>query len=372
MIRKMLILYLLLVLRDERCTSDYVFDRQTCDVGEYIKLTCSAENFRNLFWIRFISGKDPEVLGRTFSKNRFDPHIQIALEREGFVLRIANPMVSDTGLYYCMEMKRNPKFLKGTDLRVKGKKNFKPFFLIVKAFVLEFFYHFYHQYLYLILLHPFPSDPDHPGEYGISQNSSLSDSKTKRFPAEDVTCCSRSRSYQPDSSFTCTQGNRFENKTNLDGYSAKTITYSFFKNVSSSNTTADDQNVATCEEIFCGDRLKPNSKVSTINLCDPKSAKIIIAVLCTALALSLTVTAFFFHSIRNITQKSRGGCEAPLRNEATAGVDYQSRQDEDPLVYSALVFTRNTSDKVERWDSATEGSIYADVKACRSTNSPNL
>ncbi|XP_068181285.1 uncharacterized protein [Antennarius striatus] len=314
------------------CTSDYVFDRQTCDVGEYIKLTCSAENFRNLFWIRFISGKDPEVLGRTFSKNRFDPHIQIALEREGFVLRIANPMVSDTGLYYCMEMKRNPKFLKGTDLRVK----------------------------------------DHPGEYGISQNSSLSDSKTKRFPAEDVTCCSRSRSYQPDSSFTCTQGNRFENKTNLDGYSAKTITYSFFKNVSSSNTTADDQNVATCEEIFCGDRLKPNSKVSTINLCDPKSAKIIIAVLCTALALSLTVTAFFFHSIRNITQKSRGGCEAPLRNEATAGVDYQSRQDEDPLVYSALVFTRNTSDKVERWDSATEGSIYADVKACRSTNSPNL
>lgn len=86
-----------------------------------MKLTCPRDNLGSLFWIRLVPGNLPEVLGRTFSFDSVDPRIKATEETLTFVLRINKAKRSDTGLYYCVKTRQKLTFLKGIDLRVKGK-----------------------------------------------------------------------------------------------------------------------------------------------------------------------------------------------------------------------------------------------------------
>ncbi len=80
-----------------------------------------------LFWIRIVSGKWPEVLGGTFN---FDydvvnktPRITAKQEPGAFILHISETKRSDSGLYYCMKKESllTMTFLKGALLKIKGR-----------------------------------------------------------------------------------------------------------------------------------------------------------------------------------------------------------------------------------------------------------
>ena len=93
-------------------------------------LTCARKtslNEETLFWIRIVSGNLPEVLGGTFHFDYDDvvhktPHITAKQEPGTFLLHIREAMLSDAGLYYCIQVTTlELTFMKGTFLRIGGK-----------------------------------------------------------------------------------------------------------------------------------------------------------------------------------------------------------------------------------------------------------
>uniref|UniRef100_A0A8C7X1U9 Ig-like domain-containing protein n=1 Tax=Oryzias sinensis TaxID=183150 RepID=A0A8C7X1U9_9TELE len=111
------------------CANEYHFTTKTVPVGEDVKLTCARQTdvlYReNLFWIRIVSGKKPELLGGTMNFD-FDveirkSHITAKQEPGSFVLEINGAMESDDGVYYCIKVQNlNLTFLTGTFLSVKA------------------------------------------------------------------------------------------------------------------------------------------------------------------------------------------------------------------------------------------------------------
>ncbi|XP_070818296.1 uncharacterized protein [Chaetodon trifascialis] len=207
-----------------------------------------------------------------------------------------------------------------------------------------------------------PSDPVTPGDSVAPQCPALSDSKNETRPGVHTVCCFTSGSHQSHTSFTYVQGNSVEdNETNPEGLSAKKCTFSFFRNVSSSDAGTYFCAEATCGEISCGNTSKTN-----INPRDPQGNKIV-TVLCIALAISLIVIAFLLYSIKKLKKKSCGCCSAAVALETNAAtVDRQSQKtDEESLVYSTPTFSSRKSGKAETRDAKPEEeeSIYTEVKA---------
>ncbi|XP_076595872.1 uncharacterized protein LOC143326210 [Chaetodon auriga] len=334
----LIVFYLLLMVRVGRCTGQ-IFETKTVVVGQYVKLTCSYDNFGGLVWIRQASGNLPVVLRRAFSSNSVDPDITATEETGGFVLRLKNVKLSDAAVYYCMKMQQIPMFLKGVDLRVEGPE---PDITTVP-----------------------PSDPVTPGDSVTPQCPVLSDSENKARPGEHTVCCFTSGSHQSHPSFSSVQGNSVEdNDTNPDGLSAKKCTFSFFRNVSSSDAGTYVCAEATCGEIFCGNGSKPNSEA--VNSRDSQD-QTILTLLCTGLAISLIVIAFLLYSIKKLKKKSCGCCSVAFALETNAATtDHQSQQtNEESLVYSTPTFSSRKSGKAETRDAKPEEeeSIYTEVKA---------
>ena len=102
----------------------------TVGVGQDVTLTCARPTNKykstTLFWIRLVSGNLPEFLGGTFS---FDydgvnntPHVITKQQPGTFVLHIKKAELSDTGLYYCINVDQlHMTLLKGIFLRIEGK-----------------------------------------------------------------------------------------------------------------------------------------------------------------------------------------------------------------------------------------------------------
>uniref|UniRef100_A0A3B4YTU8 Ig-like domain-containing protein n=1 Tax=Seriola lalandi dorsalis TaxID=1841481 RepID=A0A3B4YTU8_SERLL len=212
-----------------RCTDEQIFESKTVCVGDDVTLTCARKGSGSLFWIRTVSGKVPQVLGKTYSLEPVDPRIEATEERETFVLSIKKAKLSDTAVYYCMKIHQQKLiFLNGTDLRVEGK-------------------------------HIPTSDPVHTEASGCLQCSTLSDSETKLCPEEKCVCCfGAGAESQP--SFNYTQGNSVCGyDKNPEGLSTKKCICTFLKNVTSSDNGTYYCAVATCEQIISGNGSKLHS-----------------------------------------------------------------------------------------------------------------
>ncbi|XP_051275454.1 uncharacterized protein LOC127374316 [Dicentrarchus labrax] len=301
--QKMLILlYLGLMLRVGRCTDYQLFETKIVGVGDDLKLTCPRESSSTSFWIRLVSGNLPEVLGRTFKTESADPSITVSGEAGTFVLQIKNVKRSDTGIYVCFKTQQKWIVLKTVDLRVEGPESD-------------------------ITAVP-PSDPVRPRDSATLQCSVLSDCENQTCPGDLSMCCFRIGSNESHPSLNYTQQNSAEEyENNPDGLSTKKC---IFKNVSSSDPGTYYCAVATCEEIFCRNRSKPDPEA--VNVWDSQRANTILLLLCAVLAISLIVGAFLIFSI-----KAFDCCNGTLN---TGGQQNQHlRTHEDTRVYSAVVFT---------------------------------
>lgn len=83
-------------------------------------LKCPCKSFQSVYWIRLIPGNLPEVLGKALNSMGVDSRIRTTDESGAFFLRIKKTKLSDTGVYFCMQMQKILTFLKGADLRVEG------------------------------------------------------------------------------------------------------------------------------------------------------------------------------------------------------------------------------------------------------------
>ncbi|XP_045885951.1 uncharacterized protein LOC123957300 [Micropterus dolomieu] len=211
-----------------------------------------------------------------------------------------------------------------------------------------------------------PSDPVRPGDSVTLQCSVLSDSENKTCPGELNVCCFRDGSHQSHPSFIYSQGNSVDDS---EGFSTKKCFYSknIFKNISSSDAGTYYCAVATCGDIFCGNRSKPETEA--INMRDLQKDYTILILLCAALAICVIVIAFLSYTIKKLKRNSCGCCNAAVVlqiNAATANASDQQSQktDEDSLVYSAPTFAGRKSGRSERRDAKTEEeeSIYTDVR----------
>ncbi|XP_019113990.2 uncharacterized protein LOC109138418 [Larimichthys crocea] len=181
--KMLIILYFMLMLSVGRCTDDQIFETTTVGVGEYVTLKCPCKSFQSMYWIRLIPGNLPEVLGKALNSKGVDSRIITTEESRTFVLRIKNTKLSDTGVYFCMQMQNILTFLKGADLKVE-----EPDTTAVP-----------------------PSDPVRPGgSVTVTQSSVLSDSENTTGPEEQTVCCFRSESDECHLNFTNIPGNNVE------------------------------------------------------------------------------------------------------------------------------------------------------------------
>uniref|UniRef100_A0A3B4YTV6 Ig-like domain-containing protein n=1 Tax=Seriola lalandi dorsalis TaxID=1841481 RepID=A0A3B4YTV6_SERLL len=260
------------------CTDEQIFESKTVCVGDDVTLTCARKGSGSLFWIRTVSGKVPQVLGKTYSLEPVDPRIEATEERETFVLSIKKAKLSDTAVYYCMKIHQQKLiFLNGTDLRVEGTE---PDVTTVPT-----------------------SDPVHTEASGCLQCSTLSDSETKLCPEEKCVCCfGAGAESQP--SFNYTQGNSVCGyDKNPEGLSTKKCICTFLKNVTSSDNGTYYCAVATCEQIISGNGSKLHSDESGLHA---QKDNTVLFLLCAALAISLIVIAFLIYLIKQLKKSSYG------------------------------------------------------------------
>uniref|UniRef100_A0A672IQC2 Ig-like domain-containing protein n=1 Tax=Salarias fasciatus TaxID=181472 RepID=A0A672IQC2_SALFA len=203
------------------CTTDQNFEMKSVAAQQHVTLTCPRKigHKANLFWIRIISGHQPEFLGGTYG---FDyegvhqtRHFTTKQEPGTFILYINQSQISDTGLYYCIRTET----LEMTFVR--------RVFLMVK------------------------------GESVSLQCSVLSDSENKTCSEDYRVHWFRAGSHQSHPSFIYTHGDNAE-----CGNSSQKCFYNFSKKVSASDAGTYYCAVAACGEVMFGNGAKLDIKVS--------------------------------------------------------------------------------------------------------------
>ncbi|XP_029021144.1 signal-regulatory protein beta-2-like [Betta splendens] len=333
----LIILYLLLVLRLGRSTDALIFETNTAVAGDDVILNCTRETTdyeADLFWIRLVSGKPPEVLGGTYSFD-YDKvlrtlHFTTRQEPGSFLLEISGAEKSDVGVYYCLKVKQlNMTFVKGVFLRVKGPE----------------------PDVTAIIQHP-PSDPVRPGDSVTLQCSVVSDSHNNSCPAVHSVYWFRPGPGESHPSVVYAPGSGGgECERRPEAGSAQTCVQSFCRNVSSSDAGTYRCAVATCGHILFGTGTKVDVKASA-----PQAATVIQIVLSAALTISLVVNVFLIHKIN---RKTCDGCAAAPQ---TASGDERSQQsNERRVTYSAPSFTKRRTDQSERSNANLKQTFYSDV-----------
>ncbi|XP_059201636.1 signal-regulatory protein beta-2-like [Centropristis striata] len=344
----LILFYLLLSLTLGRYKQDQIFETKSVGVGDNATLTCSrqiSELRSTLFWIRLVSGTIPEFFGGTYS---FDydgvnktPRITTKQEPGTFILHINEAKLSDTGVYYCINVNGfEMTLLKGTFLRIEGTEP------DITAIIQD--------------IH---SDPVLPGDSVTLQCSVFSDSENKTCPGGHSVFWFRARSDETPS-LVYAEGNSSDGcERSPEAHSPQKCVYSFSKNVSSSDAGTYYCAVATCGEILFGNGTKLD--IEALNMWDMQQTKTALILLCAALAISLIVIAVLIYSIKNKTCECCNNTFGLQTNSATAGCDQQSQQrHEDSLVYSAPTFSKKKTGRAERRN-ATAGdgeTVYSDVR----------
>uniref|UniRef100_A0A672IQL8 Ig-like domain-containing protein n=1 Tax=Salarias fasciatus TaxID=181472 RepID=A0A672IQL8_SALFA len=202
---------------------------------ENVTLTCPREkrlDDEKLYWIRIISGHQPEFLGRTFvfdyEEVNQTPHFTTKQGPGTFILHIHQTQISDTGLYYCI-----------------GAETFLCFTLCPPG----------PQSSISGIIQAPPSAAVHPGESVSLQCSVLSDSEKKTCSEDYRVHWFRAGSHQSHPSFIYTHGNNAE-----CGNSSQKCFYNFSKKVSVSDAGTYYCAVAACGEVMIGNGAKLDIK----------------------------------------------------------------------------------------------------------------
>ncbi|XP_069027617.1 uncharacterized protein [Embiotoca jacksoni] len=342
----MIIFHLLLMLRVGRSADDLVFAMKTVSVGDNVTLSCTrhpnALYQETLYWIKLGSGNLPEFLGGTYT---FDykggnktPHVTTKQEPGTYILHINKAELSDTGVYYCIKVKKlDMTFVNGASLRIKGPEP------DITAVIQEL-----------------PSDPVHPGIIMTLQCSVLSNSENKTCPGDHRVFWFRAGSDDSHPSLIYVHGDSGEEcERSPEPRSAKKCFYNFSKNVTSSDAGTYYCGVATCGEIIFGNGRRVD--VEALSMWELKKANMVLILLSVALAASLIVIVFLIYTIKNKT------CDRC--NDAVTASGYQQNQQrgEDSLIYSAPTFTRKKAGKAERrnMNAAEKDTVYSEVQSSK-------
>uniref|UniRef100_A0A3Q2FLY7 Ig-like domain-containing protein n=1 Tax=Cyprinodon variegatus TaxID=28743 RepID=A0A3Q2FLY7_CYPVA len=224
-------------------------ETKTAALGDDVTLTCpriKSEIDAKLFWIRFIPGKWPEILGASYSfdfkdTNEQTTHIKAQQGKGTFFLYISKVEESDAGLYY---------------LHMKSS-------------------------------HPFP-DVLHPGDSVSLQCSVLFNSQDKSCPTDHMVYWFQTGSDTIYPSFVYAQGNYGDECENSpEDHSERKCFYGLSKNISVSDIGAFYCAVASCGEIMFGNGTKLDIQVFIL--------------LCVALAASVVLIFFLTYNLRKKT-----------------------------------------------------------------------
>ncbi|XP_061582146.1 signal-regulatory protein beta-2-like [Cololabis saira] len=277
-----LLIYAILMIRQGCCTGDYVFGTKTVSVGQNVTLTCPRETTslqqESLYWMRIVSGNQPEVLGATYVFDASDsisktPDVTAKQESQTFILHINETKLRDTGLYFCIKVHSlNMMILKGEFLRIKGPE---PDTTAVTQV--------------------FPSDPVHPGEQITLDCSVFSDSEKKTCPSNVYWFRAGSEESHP-SLIYAHKNSSGDCNSSPETRSAQKCDYSFSKTVSSTDAGTYYCAVASCGQILFGNGAKLEIKAS--DMWDLQTANVILCLLCAALTTSLVVITFLVYTLK--------------------------------------------------------------------------
>ncbi|XP_026214212.1 signal-regulatory protein beta-2-like [Anabas testudineus] len=269
-----ILFYLLLILRDGRCTDNQTFATKIVVVGENVTLTCTYQittDIETYFWIKLAVGNLPEVLAKanSFDYNGWNVISRITTKQEpgSFFLNIPKTKLSDTGFYYCLKSHRfNITFLKGT-------------FLIIKEPEADI----------TAIVQDSPTDPVYSGDLVTLQCSILFDSAKKTCPEDHSVYWFSIGLDESRSNYIYALVNSSDQcERSTDAQSLQKCVYNFSKSVSSSDAGTYYCAVATCGEILYGDGTKLD--VEVVSECDTQDNTIVF-LLCVALAISLITIA---------------------------------------------------------------------------------
>uniref|UniRef100_A0A3Q3N3J2 Uncharacterized LOC113144724 n=1 Tax=Mastacembelus armatus TaxID=205130 RepID=A0A3Q3N3J2_9TELE len=292
------------------CTYDHNFVIKTAAVGENVVLTCTrqpSEAVATLYWIKFVAGNVPEILGKTFNfdhdeENRIS-HITTKQEPEKFVLHITDTKLSDTAFYYCLKTRsRNITFVKGIFLRITGPES-----------------------NIIAVIQDFSSDPVRPGDSVTLQCSVLSDSESDTCPRDHSVYWFRAGSDESLPSLIYAPKNSDQCERSPEVPSQQKCVYNFSKNISSSDAGTYYCAVATCGQILFGNGTKLDIEGTSLW---SQSAN--------AIMLSLIVITFLICAIKK--NKCDSDNAAVDRQTTSGGLKCQQRY-EDAWDYSAVIFT---------------------------------
>lgn len=115
------------------------FEMIRADVGENVTLTCERKRTADqtaFYWIRFVPGSPPDVLGITydfaFKVPNSSSHFICEQGPGTFLLHILSVTPHDAGFYYCIKTTfSSMTFFQGIFLRIHGKNNVKSQFTFI-------------------------------------------------------------------------------------------------------------------------------------------------------------------------------------------------------------------------------------------------
>ncbi|XP_053284021.1 uncharacterized protein LOC128445406 isoform X1 [Pleuronectes platessa] len=343
----MLILFqLLLLLGATRSAFSQIFETKTVDVGDEVKLTCSRQKMdfgAKFFWIRLVSGKLPEFLGGTYSRDHTGvnktPHFTVKQEPGSFVLYINKAETSDAGVYYCIQQNiLDMKILIGTFLNMKGPE----------------------PDITAVIQVP-PSDPVGSGDSVTLQCSVLSGSDNHTCPTYDKLYWLRASESHP--SLVYVHGSSGDEcDGSLEAHSPHRCVFNFCKSFSSSDFGTYYCAVVTCGEILFGQGIKLENEV--VNIWNGQNANTVLCLLSAALAISLIFVVVLFK--KKMCDCCKAGVSLQTEPAAVVGNPPSQQKHEDSLVYSAPTFTRRKAGITtgrRNVKPAEKETVYSDVRA---------
>ncbi|KAM9375346.1 uncharacterized protein KZ484_007937 [Pholidichthys leucotaenia] len=284
-------------------TDDQMFETETVLVGEDVTLKCDLGSQGTLFWIKLVSGKIPEILGKS-SGDRVTYRLSVKTDSKSKVLALSiiKAKLSDTAVYYCVKTEqRNLTFLKGTNLKV-GEP--------VTSTV-----------------------PQSDTEPSVTlQSLVLHDSQNEKCPEDDSIFCCCPESHQI---LNFSQWNNGEDKYEKNSKQISSAKYlcSSFKTFNCSDFRMFSCVVATCGKNLSGNKSKFDTEAPKKQ--DLKD-KIIFYLLCASSFLCLIISVFLLFSTEKLRKKSDySNDETPLLKNASTWGNLKS----DGSVYSVAIFT---------------------------------